>query len=912
MNWFVKPPETEWVMPTEIPDLSGATTICIDLETYDPDLKTKGSGWPTKNGHVVGFAVAVDGLSVYLPIRHGMGDNLPRTMVIEYMKDLCSNPDAVYVFHNASYDVGWLRAEGIEVKGRIVDTMVAAPLIDENRFSYSLNNLGRDYLFEKKDERMLRDAAKEFGLDPKAELHKLPAMYVGKYAEQDAALTLRLWHHFKGMIENDSLEDIFNLELDVLKITIEMRSRGVRIDLEGAENAGKLLTKQEKTILSAIKKEYGVDVDIWAAASVAKAFDKVGLEYPRTAKGAPSFTKDFLRTHAHPMAQSIVKAREFNKAHSTFIETILRHQHNGRVHPDIHSLRSDDGGTVTGRFCVHGDTVLELDTGPVKIGDYNPTGKEKILTHKGRWQRVLRRIYKGEEEMYCLRVSSGDSIKCTGNHRVLTSDGWVSVRDLAVGSSLLHVNFKEFSSGRTDVPESGRDVFVGGKTDDIGSCQENGSDTAQRYGSNPKASDSGTVGGRAGAEILPLEVRGKQPNEGEDKGTSPQLQGGFALRSGWVRSCVKTGLVYWKNVKARVQTFRGYVRASWDTWYSGWNARTSHRWGQNKQRPVQSGLGDISWSSPFTRTVTVEAIEPMGIAQVWDIEVETDHSYVAHGLIHHNSYSSPNLQQIPSRDENISSMIRSLFLPEEGDRWGSFDYSSQEPRLVVHYAHGLKIYGAEQFVEAFNEDPRTDFHQLAADLMGVSRKEAKTIGLGLIYGMGVNKLSHQLGVSVDEARDISRLYHAKVPFLRELSNRCMDRAANSPYFVRTILHRRCRFPLWEPKSVTNSDSPRTPYDRIKAAEVYGENNIKVAFTYKALNRVIQGSAADQTKKAMVELYKEGLLPLIQIHDELAMSVPDKATADKVEKIMQECVQLHVPSVVDAEFGPNWGKLKTGW
>ncbi len=626
MNWFVKPPETEWVMPTEIPDLSGATTICIDLETYDPDLKTKGSGWPTKTGHVVGFAIAVDGLSIYLPVRHGIGDNLPLSMVKNYMKDLCSNPDAVYVFHNASYDVGWLRAEGIEVKGRIVDTMVAAPLLDENRYSYSLNNLGKDYLFERKDERLLKDAAKEFGLDPKAELHKLPAMYVGKYAEQDAALTLRLWHHFKGMIENEGIEDIFNLELDVLKITIEMRSKGVRIDLEGAENAGKSLTKQEKAILSAIKKEYGVDVDIWAAASVAKAFDKVGLEYPRTAKGAPSFTKDFLKTHAHPMAQSIVKARELNKAHSTFIETIMRHQHNGRIHPDIHSLRSDDGGTVTGRF----------------------------------------------------------------------------------------------------------------------------------------------------------------------------------------------------------------------------------------------------------------------------------------------SYSNPNLQQIPSRDENISSMIRSLFLPEEGDRWGSFDYSSQEPRLVVHYAYGLNIYGAEDFVEAFNEDPRTDFHQMAADLMKISRKDAKTIGLGIIYGMGVNKLSHQLGVSVDEARDTMKLYHAKVPFLKELSNMCMTRASNAPYYVRTILHRRCRFPLWEPKWVANSDSTRTPFPRTKAAEEYGENNIKVAYTYKALNRVIQGSAADQTKKAMVELYKEGLLPLIQIHDELAMSVPDKATADKIETIMQECVNLHVPSVVDAEFGPNWGTLKTGW
>jgi len=616
--FFVKPPETEWVMPTEIPDLRGAKEFCIDLETYDPNLKTKGSGWPTKDGHVVGVAIAVEGLAIYLPIRHGKGDNFPPSMVLNYMKDLCSDPEAHYIFHNAQYDVGWLRAEGVEVKGTIIDTMIAAPLLDENRFSYALNSLGKDYLFETKDERMLRDAAKEFGLDPKAELHLLPAMYVGKYAEQDAALTLRLWNHFKGMIQNDGLEQIFEVESQILRIAIDMRTRGVRIDLEKTESAGKDLVAKEREIIASVKKEYGIDVDIWAAASVAKGFDKLGLEYNRTAKGQPSFTKDFLKNHEHPFAQSVVKARELNKAHSTFIETILRHQNNGRLHPEMHQLRSDDGGTVTGRF----------------------------------------------------------------------------------------------------------------------------------------------------------------------------------------------------------------------------------------------------------------------------------------------SYSNPNLQQIPSRDQNISSLIRSLFLPEKGETWGSFDYASQEPRLVVHYAKSLDLGGSDEFVHAFLDDPRTDFHQLAADLMGVSRKEAKTIGLGLIYGMGVNKLSHQLGVDLDEAKGLSRKYHQNIPFLKELADKCSGRASRPPYLIRTLLHRRCRFPMWEPVSVSRDEPVRTPYNREKAEQTYGPNNIKVAFAYKALNRLIQGSAADQTKMAMVELHKEGLLPLVQIHDELAMSVPDRDTAHKVREIMESCVRLHVPSVVDMECGPN--------
>jgi DNA polymerase I-like protein with 3'-5' exonuclease and polymerase domains len=230
----------------------------------------------------------------------------------------------------------------------------------------------------------------------------------------------------------------------------------------------------------------------------------------------------------------------------------------------------------------------------------------------------------------------------------------------------------------------------------------------------------------------------------------------------------------------------------------------------------------------------------------------------------------------------------------------------------VHYAKSLDLGGSDEFVHAFLDDPRTDFHQLAADLMGVSRKEAKTIGLGLIYGMGVNKLSHQLGVELDEAKVLSRKYHQNIPFLKELADKCSGRASRPPYLIRTLLHRRCRFPMWEPVSVSRDEPVRTPYNREKAEQVYGPQNIKVAFAYKALNRLIQGSAADQTKMAMVELHKEGLLPLVQIHDELAMSVPDRDTAHKVREIMESCVRLHVPSVVDMECGPNWGSLKEGW
>ena len=622
--------ETEWVMPEVFPNLSDYHEVAIDLETYDPDLKTKGSGWPTKNGHVIGVAVAVSDQKWYFPIRHANGSNLDARMCLSWVRDLCSSDSRTYVFHNAMYDVGWLRAEGVEVKGRIVDTMIAAPLLDENRFSYSLNNLGRDYLNEKKDERFLREAALAYGLDPKAEMYKLPAHFVGTYAEQDAALTLRVWKHLEPMIYEQNLTSVFELELKVFRVIFEMRSRGVRVDLEKAEKIKISLQKEEDEILSKIKNDTGIEVSIWAANSIAKAFDAAGMDYARTAKSnAPSFTKNFLSNHPSDLAKMVVRARELNKARTTFIDSITRHATNGRIHADIHQLRSDDGGTITGRF----------------------------------------------------------------------------------------------------------------------------------------------------------------------------------------------------------------------------------------------------------------------------------------------SYSNPNLQQIPSRNDFISPMIRGLFLPEEGEIWGSFDYSSQEPRIVVHYAyrlmpkpgfepkHSYRFEQADTFVENYLEDPRSDFHQIAADIVGVPRKQAKTINLGLFYGMGVNKLSEQLGLNYDEGRSLFKEYHNKVPFVKDLIDYATERADKSGS-IRTLLGRLGRFDKFEPRSF-GVHKPLT-YD--EARKEYGEHTpLKRAFVFKALNKLIQGSAADQTKKAMVDLYDAGILPMIQIHDELAVSIKDKAMAQQVVEIMEKCVEMYVPSVVDAELGRTWGE-----
>jgi len=609
-------PQTEWLPPDNFPDLSSYAEISIDLETKDPELKRMGSGAITGQGDVTGIAVAVKNWSGYYPIAHEGGGNMDRKRVLKWFQDVLNTP-AIKIFHNAMYDVCWIRHLGLKIHGRIVDTMIACALVDENQMRYDLNNCAKRYTGKGKDESALYTAAKEWGVDAKVEMYKLPAMYVGAYAEKDAEITLELWQELKKEIEIQDISSIFQLEVDLFPCLVEMRFLGVRVNQEQAFNEKKTLLEQEQKLLKAVKNETGIEVQIWAARSIAKIFDKLKLPYDRTVKTeAPSFTKNFLIHHPHPVVNKIAQAREINKAHTTFIDTILKHTHNGRIYAEINQLRGDNGGTVTGRF----------------------------------------------------------------------------------------------------------------------------------------------------------------------------------------------------------------------------------------------------------------------------------------------SYANPNLQQIPARNKDLGPRIRALFLPEEYHQWGCFDYNQQEPRLVVHYASLQNLYGADGVVESYkNED--ADFHRIVADMANIPRIQAKTINLGLFYGMGKNKLQAELGVSKEKANELFQLYHGRVPFVKALMDATMKRAQDSGK-IRTLLGRLCRFHLWEP----NQFGIHKALPHAQALLEHGPG-IKRAFTYKALNKLIQGSAADMTKKAMINLYKEAIIPHIQIHDELDISVKDDKQAKLIVDIMESAVTLEIPNKVDYELGKNWGTIK---
>ena len=611
-------------------NLNGIDTVAIDIETYDPNLKSKGSGAIRNDGFICGIAVATDNDRAYFPLRHSDTDiDYQRINKIwQVLNDkIFQNENITKVFHNAMYDVCWIRAvTGMMIKGRIVDTMIAASVIDENRFKYSLDALSKDYLNEEKYKYDLQQKTLEWSggtvKDPMTNMHKLPASIVKEYAKQDVNLTYKLWSLFNKKIdevlytkddgEQKTCRQIFELETKLFLCLVDMKFKGVKIDVAKAILFGRHLKKRRDQIIKAIENITTIKVDIWAAASIKKLLDHLCIkDYKVTPKSKmPQLPKDYLRKHNNKCLRMIAKAREYDKAVNTFIDGLLEYVHEGRIHADINQIRSDTGGTVTGRF----------------------------------------------------------------------------------------------------------------------------------------------------------------------------------------------------------------------------------------------------------------------------------------------SMSNPNLQQIPAKGY-IGGKMRELFIPEEGCKWGSFDYSQQEPRIVVHYAIKLGLAGTESLKDEFDRDD-ADFHQIVADMANISRKQAKTINLGLFYGMGKIKLQRELGLDQRQAKELFNEYHGRVPFVRQLSQELIAFAKENKLLF-TLHDRFCRFDRWE---TTNKEwNPETNrfnevplYTEPQAREAfkaemldkYKENKIDPnymdyferyytpAFTYKALNRLIQGSAADMTKKAMVDLHAKGIIPHIQIHDELCFSITD--------------------------------------
>jgi DNA polymerase I-like protein with 3'-5' exonuclease and polymerase domains len=361
-------PDTGWSAPREFPRLdSYKGLIAVDTETYDPNLTTTGPSTRT-GGEMVGISVATNDQQWYFPMRHRVGANLDPDHVIEWAKDALSGSQDK-VGHNFLYDLEWLWTDGIALGGRLLDTSYAGPLLDEEARSYSLNAMGNRYVGEHKEEDTLYQwLAKAYGgaaeRKQAGNIYRAPPELVGPYAEQDARLTWDLAQKVVPLLEAEELLDLWHLECRLLKPLLYLRQKGVPVDVEKAKRIDDWLTSQ---VNDASKLLNGID--LYAADSIASFCKKQGIEYPATATGRPSFTEQWLSRHEHPAMKAITQARKYTKARDTFVRGyILDKQVGGHIYGQFHPLRSDESGTVSGRFSSSGPNLQNIPNRDPEIG----------------------------------------------------------------------------------------------------------------------------------------------------------------------------------------------------------------------------------------------------------------------------------------------------------------------------------------------------------------------------------------------------------------------------------------------------------------------------------------------------------------------------------------------------------------
>ncbi len=337
-----------------MPDLSSTRLISLDIETCDPDLKTKGPGVRT-NGYMVGIGVGTeDGYRNYFPFGHAEGAQLDKEVVLHWARTELCRPNQIKIGANLIYDLDYLAEEGVNVTGPFYDIQNAEPLIDENQRLYNLDILSHKYLEEGKDEDLLIKACRERGLadSPHGNIWALPPSMVGEYAMGDVDRPIRIFEQQKILLEQQNLWDLFILETKLVPLLLRMKRRGVLINQDKVAIAHEASKKKLKKLRQELNSQAGMEIDIWAATSIAKAYDRLGLRYPRTPKSdAPSFTKDWLERHAHPISPLLAECRKLDKFVGTFLEgSIIEQLVNGRIHCQFNQQKGDKYGTVTGRF----------------------------------------------------------------------------------------------------------------------------------------------------------------------------------------------------------------------------------------------------------------------------------------------------------------------------------------------------------------------------------------------------------------------------------------------------------------------------------------------------------------------------------------------------------------------------------
>jgi|19_taG_2_1085344.scaffolds.fasta_scaffold00262_6 DNA polymerase-1 len=395
-------PESLWCPPSSFPTMG--PVIAIDLETRDPNIKDLGPGWKRDgDGEVVGIAIADEHQKIYLPFAHRSGDNLAQELVLRYTKR-CIEGATEVIMANAQYDLGWLRILGLYVPCVVRDIQVAEALIDEERNSYSLDNLAFDYTGQRKDESHLRAVSQAYsdanpGFCPKGDMWQLAARHVGLYAEADARLTWDVYQLQLPELFAQGLYKVFELECQVTKVLVEMSLKGVPVDQARAERLACAMRKEEAAIQARHK-----GINFQASESVGDYLTKQGINVPKTAKGNISIKNNWLEAHSNPLVQEIANARQIRKIRSDYIEgTIIgSHCYKGRIHAGFRQVTSEDGGTRSGRLSSESPNLQQVPK-------------------RSKWGKEVRNLYIPEEgTQWCSADYSGQEVVWQVHYAILT------------------------------------------------------------------------------------------------------------------------------------------------------------------------------------------------------------------------------------------------------------------------------------------------------------------------------------------------------------------------------------------------------------------------------------------------------------------------------------------------------------
>lgn len=806
---------------------------------------------------------------------------------------VCSTPDEIYYFtelksdlkeilskaklvgHNIKADAKWLNMWGVQIDpcNLINDTALMSYVQNSTRESHSLKSLGKEvFNIERPNYKDIVGKGHK-----KKTLDKQPVELVADYCTMDVYTTVLLYNHFIRVLNPVQKRILNMIELPCMRILYQMEINGVLIDTDKLLELDKLFSDK----LDALKKDmYSISLREFNPNSTQQTADvltSLGISLPYTDKGNKKVDKETLSEYKHiPLVNLLLDYSKYEKLKSTYTQGLLELKTLPKVHTNYNQITNTDKGISTSRLsCVASWTPIVTDKGIKKICEISVG--DKVFTHKGRWKKVLRTIIKGKERMIEVTFCNGYTMTCTESHRLLINRKWVSVKEI------IDVIFKVM--GTEQLGKGCKEIQRAGFSFNNDDCKRDGYALSQCSCVCETEYPTCRISGVKSNKVLQVKNRGQKPNERKNRKEASQLERLMRGRL-WISD----------NNKQRKKTICSpccHVRSSWNKGTTKKSSRPSHRrkwteqlFGQpclsNKSRAQEHTLSSVK-GLPCT---SIKKAHYVGSHTVYDIEVESDHSYLSCGVFSHNS-NQPNLQQIPARTEE-GAMIREAFVPSKGKVFIDADFSQIELRLLAHFSKDrLLLDSFRNNKDLHTETAKAIFRK--EEVTDNERQTAKTFSFAILYGAQKDKIAKTLKISVEEAERLLQNYWKALPSVVSWTNRVKYEARIKGGIF--TLHKR-----WIP-----------------LPDIRSHNRYEVmANERRAVNYTIQGSAAEIMKLSLIKCWEAGYKSLLTVHDELVFEAYEP-TVEKdvlaIKRIMETCVTLDVPLISDIGVGKNWKEAK---